>query len=197
MHIPDSEEGATHTNRTFIVYNVTEYIRDHPGGPDVLFDVAGMDATEVYNEIGHSDEADEILESYLIGRLQGTREVTRPKPFILIPQDLEQPHTSSASIPSDRSSAIDTARGTMRGIALASGSIAGGSTPVLLQDTSHAVEYIMLKFLTISARLGPQAPSSKLGPGTKQVLQWISFWLSHLWNRWRFDWYQTISFYRN
>lgn len=32
-------------------------------------DVAGQEATEAYDDAGHSDEADEILARYLIGRL--------------------------------------------------------------------------------------------------------------------------------
>ena len=37
------------------VYDVTKYVRDHPGGPDVLIDVAGADATEAYEDVGHSE----------------------------------------------------------------------------------------------------------------------------------------------
>jgi cytochrome b involved in lipid metabolism len=32
------------------VYNVTEYSRDHPGGPDALMEVAGTDATSAYED---------------------------------------------------------------------------------------------------------------------------------------------------
>ena len=49
------------------VYNVTEYAKDHPGGVDVLRDVAGKDASSDYDEVGHSEDADEILASYLVG----------------------------------------------------------------------------------------------------------------------------------
>lgn len=62
-------------------------MRDHPGGADVLIDVAGKDATEAYEDVGHSEEANEILHTYLIGTLKGAREVSRPKPVRLIPQD--------------------------------------------------------------------------------------------------------------
>jgi cytochrome-b5 reductase len=33
------------------VYNVTEYARDHPGGPDALMEVAGTDATSAYEDV--------------------------------------------------------------------------------------------------------------------------------------------------
>ena len=34
-----------------VVYNVTEYLRDHPGGPDALLEVAGTDATSAYEDV--------------------------------------------------------------------------------------------------------------------------------------------------
>ncbi|KAI8890899.1 cytochrome b5 [Backusella circina FSU 941] len=51
------------------VYNVTEFVIEHPGGEEVLIDEAGKDATEAFEDIGHSDEARDILEKYLIGTL--------------------------------------------------------------------------------------------------------------------------------
>lgn len=43
------------------VYDVTEYARDHPGGADTLIEVAGMDATSAYEDVGHSQDANEIM----------------------------------------------------------------------------------------------------------------------------------------
>ena len=37
------------------------------GGEEVLMDVGGQDATEAFEDVGHSDEAREILEGLLIG----------------------------------------------------------------------------------------------------------------------------------
>ncbi|KAH0341627.1 cytochrome b5 reductase-like protein, partial [Aureobasidium melanogenum] len=53
------------------VYNVTEYARDHPGGPDALIEVAGEDATSAYEDVGHSEDAREIMHPYLVGSLEG------------------------------------------------------------------------------------------------------------------------------
>ncbi|SGZ48492.1 CIC11C00000001079 [Sungouiella intermedia] len=53
------------------VYDVTSYLDEHPGGEEVIADVAGTDATEAFNDIGHSDDAHEILEGLLIGKLEG------------------------------------------------------------------------------------------------------------------------------
>ncbi|KAL4901100.1 hypothetical protein BDW74DRAFT_170450 [Aspergillus multicolor] len=51
------------------VYDVTKYLEDHPGGSAVLIEVAGADATEAFEEVGHSDEAREQLEPFYIGDL--------------------------------------------------------------------------------------------------------------------------------
>lgn len=40
------------------------------GGEEVLLDVAGQDATEAFEDVGHSDEAREILEGLLVGELK-------------------------------------------------------------------------------------------------------------------------------
>lgn len=53
------------------VYDVTSYLDEHPGGEEVIADVAGTDATEAFNDIGHSDDAHEILKDLLIGKLEG------------------------------------------------------------------------------------------------------------------------------
>lgn len=51
------------------VYDITKYLEDHPGGATVLVEVAGTDATEAFEDIGHSDEAREALNEYEIGKL--------------------------------------------------------------------------------------------------------------------------------
>lgn len=48
------------------VYDVTRFIDEHPGG-DVIVDGAGTDATELFEDIGHSEIARDMLEEYMIG----------------------------------------------------------------------------------------------------------------------------------
>lgn len=48
------------------IYDVTSFLEDHPGGDDVLLDCAGMDATDAFENIGHSPEAIEQMEDYYI-----------------------------------------------------------------------------------------------------------------------------------
>ncbi|KAH7124903.1 cytochrome b5-like heme/steroid binding domain-containing protein, partial [Dactylonectria estremocensis] len=52
------------------VYDCTKFVTRHPGGEEVLLEVAGQDATEPYDEVGHSEAADRMLVRYYIGELQ-------------------------------------------------------------------------------------------------------------------------------
>ncbi|KAK5113275.1 hypothetical protein LTR62_003612 [Meristemomyces frigidus] len=60
------------------VYNASSFVDEHPGGEEVLLDVGGQDATEAFEDVGHSDEAREILGGMLIGDLK--REAGDPAP---------------------------------------------------------------------------------------------------------------------
>uniref|UniRef100_A0A914GYX3 Cytochrome b5 n=1 Tax=Globodera rostochiensis TaxID=31243 RepID=A0A914GYX3_GLORO len=51
------------------VYDVTKFLMEHPGGEDVLLQWAGSDATEVFNDVGHSNDAKELTEEYLVGEV--------------------------------------------------------------------------------------------------------------------------------
>jgi cytochrome b involved in lipid metabolism len=70
-------EVAEHTSKKDIyivvhdvVYDASNFVDEHPGGEEVLTDVAGQDATEAFEDVGHSDEAREILEGLKIGTLK-------------------------------------------------------------------------------------------------------------------------------
>mmetsp|Transcript_44939 Transcript_44939/g.66114 ORF Transcript_44939/g.66114 Transcript_44939/m.66114 type:complete len:134 (-) Transcript_44939:359-760(-) len=52
------------------VYDVTQYLDDHPGGAEVLLDLAGKDADEFFEDIGHSQDARNELAKYEIGTLK-------------------------------------------------------------------------------------------------------------------------------
>jgi hypothetical protein len=54
--------------------DITLYtVSQHPGGDEVLFGEAGRDATEAFEDVGHSDEAREILDKYLVGVCEEVR----------------------------------------------------------------------------------------------------------------------------
>ncbi|GLJ44259.1 hypothetical protein SUGI_0925290 [Cryptomeria japonica] len=51
------------------VYDVTSYLEEHPGGDDVLLLATGKDATEDFEDAGHSTDAREIMEKYYVGEI--------------------------------------------------------------------------------------------------------------------------------
>ncbi|XP_039186918.1 cytochrome b5-like [Crotalus tigris] len=51
------------------VYDVTRFLDEHPGGDKVLLEQAGRDATESFEDVGHSMDAKEMLKQYLIGEI--------------------------------------------------------------------------------------------------------------------------------
>ncbi len=52
------------------MYDVTNYLDDHPGGAEVMLDLAGKDADEFFEDIGHSNDARAELKKHLIGVLK-------------------------------------------------------------------------------------------------------------------------------
>uniref|UniRef100_A0A8D2CQ86 Cytochrome b5 n=1 Tax=Sciurus vulgaris TaxID=55149 RepID=A0A8D2CQ86_SCIVU len=57
------------------VYDLTKFLEEHPGGEEVLREQAGGDATENFEDVGHSTDARELSKTYIIGELH-------PEPLI-------------------------------------------------------------------------------------------------------------------
>merc|ERR1740130_2172034 len=53
------------------VYDVTAFSDDHPGGPEILSENSGIDATEAFEEVFHSAAAREQIKQFHIGSLEG------------------------------------------------------------------------------------------------------------------------------
>ena len=51
------------------VYDVTRFADEHPGGPEILWDLGGRDATVDFEDTGHSSDARDMLHSCLVGEL--------------------------------------------------------------------------------------------------------------------------------
>ena len=69
-------EVAKHTDSSDLwiiinnkVYNVSAFLNEHPGGEEALMEQAGQDGTEPFEDIGHSSDARQIMETYKIGEL--------------------------------------------------------------------------------------------------------------------------------
>uniref|UniRef100_A0A453KC05 Cytochrome b5 heme-binding domain-containing protein n=1 Tax=Aegilops tauschii subsp. strangulata TaxID=200361 RepID=A0A453KC05_AEGTS len=50
-----------------VVYNVTKFLEDHPGGDDVLLSSTAKDATDDFEDVGHSSTARAMLDEYYVG----------------------------------------------------------------------------------------------------------------------------------
>jgi cytochrome b involved in lipid metabolism len=53
------------------VYDVTNFLEEHPGGEEVLLEASGGDATQDFESVGHSTAAQGMMETYLVGVLEG------------------------------------------------------------------------------------------------------------------------------
>ncbi|XP_053715147.1 cytochrome b5 [Synchiropus splendidus] len=51
------------------VYDVTKFLEEHPGGEEVLREQAGGDATESFEDVGHSTDAREMARTMVVGEL--------------------------------------------------------------------------------------------------------------------------------
>ena len=51
------------------VYDLTDFLDDHPAGREIMLEFAGTDATNAFNEKPHTIDAAVLLEKYLIGEL--------------------------------------------------------------------------------------------------------------------------------
>jgi cytochrome b involved in lipid metabolism len=51
------------------VYDVTKFLEDHPGGDDVLLSATGKDATDDFEDVGHSSSARAMMDELLVGEI--------------------------------------------------------------------------------------------------------------------------------
>nr|KAJ0215782.1 hypothetical protein LSAT_V11C300156580 [Lactuca sativa] len=49
------------------VYDITPFLDDHPGGDEVLVLATRKDATEEFEDVGHSQNARDMLKDYYVG----------------------------------------------------------------------------------------------------------------------------------
>ncbi|XP_012272640.1 cytochrome b5 [Orussus abietinus] len=51
------------------VYDLTRFLKEHPGGEEVLLNSAGKDGTTCFDDIGHSMEAIKLRDGFEIGEV--------------------------------------------------------------------------------------------------------------------------------
>ncbi|EST06124.1 Cytochrome b5-like heme/steroid binding domain protein [Kalmanozyma brasiliensis GHG001] len=56
------------------VYNVSKFMDEHPGGDEVLMSEAGKDASEAFEDVGHSEDARALLGPMLVGEIEGAKQ---------------------------------------------------------------------------------------------------------------------------
>ncbi|KAE9600836.1 hypothetical protein Lal_00011209 [Lupinus albus] len=76
------------------VYNVTKFLDDHPGGDDVLLSSTGKDATNDFDDIGHSTSAVAMMDEFYVGDIDTS---TIPSKVQYTPP--KQPHYNQDKTP--------------------------------------------------------------------------------------------------
>ncbi|XP_076169224.1 uncharacterized protein LOC143147661 isoform X2 [Ptiloglossa arizonensis] len=67
------------------VYDCTDFLKNHPGGSDVILEYAGRDATFAFIGTGHSKAARQSLERFLIGELPPEERIFRVPSGLKVP----------------------------------------------------------------------------------------------------------------
>ncbi|KAG7526061.1 hypothetical protein JOB18_036265 [Solea senegalensis] len=84
------------------VYDVTKFLEEHPGGEEVLREQAGGNATESFEDVGHSSDAREMASSMLIGEVHpdDRAKLNKPEETLLTTVKEESSWWSNLLIPS-------------------------------------------------------------------------------------------------
>ena len=57
------------------VLDVTKFLDDHPGGDEVLVGVAGQEASDEFEDVGHSTSAAKQIDEFVIGEIHPDEKV--------------------------------------------------------------------------------------------------------------------------
>ncbi|XP_030532792.2 cytochrome b5-like [Rhodamnia argentea] len=61
------------------VYDVTKFLEDHPGGDEVLLSATGKDATDDFEDVGHSSTARAMMAEFCVGEIDTSTVPTETK----------------------------------------------------------------------------------------------------------------------
>ncbi|CAA3023829.1 cytochrome b5 [Olea europaea subsp. europaea] len=59
------------------VYDVTKFLEDHPGGDEVLLSATGKDASDDFEDVGHSSSARAMMDEFYVGDVDTTTVPTK------------------------------------------------------------------------------------------------------------------------
>ncbi|AOW03954.1 uncharacterized protein YALI1_D15063g [Yarrowia lipolytica] len=59
------------------VYDISSFVDEHPGGEEVLLDAGGTEATNAFDDVGHSEDAYGILNDLYVGEVDPSEDVIR------------------------------------------------------------------------------------------------------------------------
>ncbi|CAI8599315.1 unnamed protein product [Vicia faba] len=87
------------------VLDVTKFLEEHPGGEEVILEVAGKDATKEFDAIGHSKAAQSLVKKYQVGVLEGaTVEKVDDDNDVVVEKESKRTEMSAFVIKDDTSS---------------------------------------------------------------------------------------------
>ncbi|KAK1381272.1 cytochrome b5, seed isoform [Heracleum sosnowskyi] len=76
-------------------YDVTKFLDDHPGGDEVLLQVAGEDASEEFESAGHGSAARLMLDEYYVREIDPlsspVKKTTTPTPELPVKRNMVTP----------------------------------------------------------------------------------------------------------
>lgn len=97
-------EVAKHNNNLSLwmvihnkVYDVTKFMEEHPGGEEVLLEMAGKDATESFEDVGHSVDARDMMKEHCLGDIVKS-EVTESQETRLFPVNVQDSNKSGSNV---------------------------------------------------------------------------------------------------
>ncbi|PPR91766.1 hypothetical protein GOBAR_AA28925 [Gossypium barbadense] len=61
------------------VYDVTKFLEDHPGGDEVLLSATGKDASDDFEDVGHSSSARAMMDEFYVGDVDTSTIPTKTK----------------------------------------------------------------------------------------------------------------------
>ncbi|CAG0919861.1 unnamed protein product [Notodromas monacha] len=77
-----NKEGACIVVIHDLVYDLTKFLEEHPGGEEVLLEQGGKIATEAFEDVGHSTDARDLMKNYIVGEIcEEEKQKTEEKPL--------------------------------------------------------------------------------------------------------------------